>query len=157
MTCHSDNPIAEAPAPHPLCDATIDTFWPEATTDEARQKIRDQFDALIAASKESGAPAPQADDEGWRSDHIQFTHLLDWLPQGFVNCQNGSEEWCSSYLNNAKDVIVALRNERDALKAKLTEVEAERDGLRERLNAKVDEIIDRLHAETTKKGGTNEL
>ncbi|MER9680791.1 hypothetical protein NKJ23_15865 [Mesorhizobium sp. M0184] len=39
--------IAESPEHHPLTDETIAAYWPDVDTDEGRNEIRRQFDALM--------------------------------------------------------------------------------------------------------------
>ena len=36
-------------------------------------------------------------------------HLIEWLRNGYVNCQDGRRDWCESYLNQAADEIERLR------------------------------------------------
>lgn len=40
--------------------------------------------------------------------HLKDTHLLEWLGHGYDHCQHGSKEWCQSYLNSARNYIIAL-------------------------------------------------
>lgn len=39
---------------------------------------------------------------------MKNTHLMEWLGEGYGHCQHGAQNWCQSYLDNARDYIEAL-------------------------------------------------
>lgn len=61
----------------------------------------------------------------------RYTHLLDWLLDGYGHCQRGTEEWCKGYLDNARAVII----DQDA---ELARLRAENERLRTALSRLLD-------------------